>query len=482
MVLEFDDGVGVSEWFSVLGWGKLPDMGPCHSLAASGEVEKFRRRYLITDDLQRFYVNILTRLKSHRVGQPVVLLKGEPGIGKTTLVYTLKAHLTDNEELNSNYFMYACHANYLDNDDWELDVLEHSRNALRDYFYACGQKKLFDKICGDDDGSQARDLKRQVNRLKTCVMGDKDRGKFKLTLIFVLDNVDTVSDGDRILDAFELINKILEPARFKKWFVVRPNTFSGYNKKKKARLESFVSHTLIMPKVSLFEVAEKRIMQTTGSKKNIKNPFDKALCDEIILTFCEGSIRKGLSVLESLLLNTEAKGFAGKSVSEKVIQNYLRKNIVRILYNEDLLINLHSMNFSAKALESPMAYDLLCFTRFSSDHGTLLSMLYDSTERRNRSTEYSITGRDNKFTIYDHEFGKLVSSLKESKLVNITDDGKVVITPLGLAHVTVSSPVYYAKVSSEQVFCIRTKLYWKAAAIDVSHSAIATRHSTSAIR
>jgi len=477
----FDESYGISEWFDVLKWKCLPDMGPCHQFAASGEQQEFLQRYVVTPELQKFCGSILEKLKTKRIGQPVVMLKGDPGVGKTTMIYSLKSYLTNNPELCRMYSLYACHANNIDLDDWEHEVLYHAKQALKEHFFACKQGRLFNRICSDDEGSSDVDLRRQINRLKTCMAGDKYRNRFELTLIFVLDNVDTVTDSNRVLDAFELLNKVLEPAIIKKWFVVRPETIANYNSKQKKRLESFVSSQLTMPKTSLYEIAKKRVLNTTGDGSNKSNPFGKELCDEIILPFCKGNLRKGLSVLESLLLNTEPKGFKEKMTSEKVIQNYLRKNIVKTLYNEGLINNLHDIRYGVNALESPMAYDLLCLTKYSNQKNILLAMLYDATERRNKQTGYIVTGRDNKFTIYDHEFEKLIKSLKESELVSTDQANNVNLTSLGHAHINISTASYYASLSKEQGTSLRSDTYWEVASVDVSHAAIARNHSTSPI-
>ena len=89
----FDSELGVAEWFSVLNWECLPDFGPCHSYAATGQVEKFLKRYVINKELERFCGTILEKLKSNRAGQPMVVLEGDPGVGKTTLIYLSLIHI-----------------------------------------------------------------------------------------------------------------------------------------------------------------------------------------------------------------------------------------------------------------------------------------------------------------------------------------------------------------------------------------------------
>ena len=147
----FDSNVGISEWYSVLNWDFLPDFGPCHHHAASGEIEEFMQRYVMTDELKRFCGTISEKLESRRIGQPVVMLEGNPGLGKTTLIYSLSAHVTSSSSLNQSYVFYACHANNIDNEGWEYEVLYHIKQALKQLFNSCSQKSLYNKICTNEN-------------------------------------------------------------------------------------------------------------------------------------------------------------------------------------------------------------------------------------------------------------------------------------------------------------------------------------------
>lgn len=474
----FDADYGIAEWLPVLNWEKIPDLGPCHNYAASGEEEEFLHRYVITEELRNFCGTLLLKLKTKRIGHPVVMLEGDPGIGKTTLVYALKAHVTNDAELNSAYTFYACHANCIDNPDWEREILYHSKQALKALFSSCNQLKLLNQICADES-DDVDGLRVQINRLKTCIAGEKHRNKFKKTLVFVLDNVDTVTDSERVIEAFELINKILEPSIIKKWIVVRPETVRNYSIKQKKRIESFISDHLTMPRVSLFDVVKKRISKTTGNKSKKINPFGPDLCDELVLPLCNGNLRKGLSVLEAVLRDTPPKGFADRKTDKKIIRNYLRKCIVPVLFKENLLVNLHDIRYSIKSMEAPMAYDLLCLTKYSSQQRHLLSMLYDAIDRRNKSLSYSITGRENKYTIYDHDLDNLLTLLSQDGLV-IWDKRQetVILTALGNAHINIATQSYYAQLCEELGAALRSSTYWAAAEVDVSHASVAKAFST----
>ena len=477
----FDATLGVAEWYSVLNWDCLPDMGSCHSFAAAGEQEEFLQRYVITGELRRFYGTILEKLKTKRIGQPVVLLKGDPGIGKTTFIYSLKSHVTNNEELNKKYVFYACHANSIDTDDWEHEVVHHTKQALKEYYLSCNQKDLYRKLCGDD-GDNISGKRRQISKLKTCMAGSEHRFRFEKTLVFVLDNVDTVTNHKRVVDAFQLINLILEPGIIKKWFVVRPETINRYPSSERNRLESFVSDHLTVPSVSLYEVAKKRVQNTTGNKKGKINPFSAELCNDIVLPFCKGNTRRGLSVLEAILRDTAPKGFVNKNADERVIQNYIRKNAMLTMYKEGLVRDLHGVEYSTKSLETPMAYDLLCLAKFSSNERTLRAMLYKAIERRNSNVNYEITGRDNKFIIHDHEFDKLLNLLAESGLIFRDKRSEVTtLTALGAAHIDIATPKYYMQICKKHGSSTRTDSYWRASAVDISHASIAKNFSTSPI-
>lgn len=478
----FDSNVGISEWYPVLNWECLPDMGPCHSYAASGEIDQFKQRYLVEGDLERFYGTVLDKLRHNRATQAVVLIKGDPGIGKTTFIYSLVAHTTSNKILNEKYVIYACHANNIQGNNWEHEVLYHAKKALKVLFMECNQMERFDTICcKHDDGDEG--LRQQVRCLKTCVSDSEHRAKFTKTLIFVLDNVDSVTESERVLDAFELVNNVLEPGIIKKWFVVRQETLTAkYTKTQRERLFSFVADQLAFPKVNLFDVAKKRINNTTGAGENKINPFSKEMCDEVVLPFCNGNLRDGLSVLEAILRNVSPKGFAGRNTDESVIQNYIRKGMAKTLAERELLVNLHLAKYRVIEIESPIIYDLLCFVPYTNEKRKLLALLYEATEMRNKYSAYCITGRERKLIIQDHEITKAFEILdKENLVIWNKNEGYIQLTKLGNAHIKVASQKYYVDICRDLASHTRSETYWKVASINISHASIARKFGTSKI-
>lgn len=477
----FDRNQGVSEWFDILNWDMLPDMGACHPFAAAGKLSEFERRFVMTDELGKFSGTLAEKFESDRATQPIVALVGVPGIGKTTFIYLLSSFIHSNNELKDKYTFYPFQANKICNVNWKYEVYSAIKSALRLHFGTTGNKNAFNAICEAGPDTE-KGLEVQLNELKTYLTDN--RQKFKKTLIFVLDNVDTVNESSRVLEAFNLINTVLEPAIIKKWFVVRPETIESYSNEEKERFNSFNADRLVLPQVSLYEVVCKRVINTTvnhDSNKKILNPFDKELCNTIIQPLCKGNLRRGLSVVESLIRDTSPKEFS-KSTDETVLQNYLRKSVVPVLFNQDLLVNLHSIKYSSKTLETPMAYDLLCLTRYASEINLLGALLFEATERRNKQKGYGITGRENKFTIRDHEVVHILKKLHDDGLVIYkNEEQEVILTQLGNAHINIATPKFFAEVCKTYGNSIRTQEYWEASAVSLAYSSLGRLLSTSKI-
>lgn len=473
----------LSVWMDLLNWECWPDFGNCHELVATGELEEFYQRYLVSSELQDFSNNLAFKLKNKKNNSSSwVLISGNPGIGKTTFLYALIAHVEIDPALREKYVFSVCHANNVSGENWKLEIFRHVKRALKKLYIECSQTDAFDRICCSGDDSESS-LDTQIRDLKNFMFKEGNKNFFPKTLVFVVDNVDTVMDEERIISSFELINTIIEPSGIKKWIAIRPETLSRYSKPGRVRMKSFVRENMNMPVISFYDVVCKRIDNSSGGNDNPLNPFNKELCDEFIFPLCDENMRKSFDVLEKILEFVPPKGFAGKTINDSsVIANYFRNRLTRTLNEAGELVDLHKQVYRTKEIESPIIYDLLKLVPFSASSNALFAMLHDATARRNTVIGYKITGRDSTFKISATEFKESLRILNDLNMIrwDQTED-TITITQKGNALCNLATAQHYAEVCKENPDTNRSSIYWEAANVDVSHAALVRNFATSRI-
>ncbi len=473
----FDEEVGVTEWFKLLGWISYPDLGNCHSLLTEGRTKEFDLRYYSSDELKEFASNLKLKLQHTSAAGTMMLVQGNPGIGKTTFLFTLLDHATKDKQLNAQYKFYICHANNAKGENWRYQILEKIKESLFELYEESEQGNVFDRLCCEIVDSE-QGLAAQVLELKNYVFNPANKGKFSRTLVFILDNIDTIDDANRLMDIFEFINSTIEPGGIKKWLIVRPETLEKFTSKQLTRIDSFVTNHEELPLVSLHKVIEKRILNTTGSSDFKKiNPFSKELCDELILPVCDGSIRAGMDVLAKLLELRKPKGFSVTGgQSERALQTYIRTGVTAALYVTKKIPDLHKSKFRVTSLETPLVFDLLNLINFASNPTRLKGLLHTATERRNQHTRYLVSGRTRTFTIQPSEFNEAIRILIENKLVYSNSD-RVFLTEKGKSFINLATPIHYAGVCRDRN-ADRSDNYWQIASVDVTYSSVVTEFTT----
>lgn len=338
-------------WEEILLWEEnYPNFGACHS---EDDPTIFTEDYYEGDDCVQLQDRLMKNLKHNQKKQ--VLIKGNPGIGKTTFLYSLYNKVKANSGIVEDYFFYIFHANKAftkEIEECESLVLEELITALEHYYKATNNKTVFDSI-----KSQEKSNKVLVNKLRDYNKFNK--AEFDKTLILVVDDIDMLSNDL----AFELVKSVkahLENVSMLKWLVIRPTTFENYSQETQNFFDGFFPKQYHFYHESLFNIIKKRIIIATEGGKN---PFSEDVCFLIQRAF-DNNLRSSLPFLETLLETIPPKQIK-EFVDESFIQNYISKNVPLALVTEKKLPNVHDRSYNIHSAY-PLSYDLIHIINFTS--------------------------------------------------------------------------------------------------------------------
>lgn len=339
----------IDSWFEILNWKSLPNFGACHTII---DYEKFMQSFLLSNELTRLERNLLVTLTGNFEIQNIKFT-GRPGCGKTSFInYMTRASEQGKNDILSKYVFYVFFANRVDVDKVEDTVRSYILEAWEKYYEQCGLSDFFHNI---DD--QAISKQQKIAALTDYLK--KNRIKFKKILVFVIDNVDLVTDQMAYDITYNVLNN-LTVGVIKKWLVVRENTYNGYSTKTKCLIDAFFPDQKVFPYMSLHELIDHRIKHTAGSAKP-KNPFSPELSDLVLERLLDGNLRGALAILKNIL-EESPPGDLHEKTDETVVQRYFNKNSINTFLKLNILPNLYDPIYRSSSF--PLPIDILKMNRY----------------------------------------------------------------------------------------------------------------------
>ena len=465
MIFEDDtkDIQSISSWYEILAWKELPNFGHFHT---DGSVDNYKRNYYVSNEILALYKNLLETMKN-RFNSANIRLTGDPGSGKTSFIYSLieQAKLKK-DALFNNFVFYNFHINRADGVNFEDEIKFHIKEAWKQYFTMCGLSDDYQRI--RQQGLHRKDM---INRL-TEVFREK-KSVFTKILIFIIDDVDLLEEEkvDTVVDA---VMKHLEVASVKKWIVLRDVTFENYGASVKAKIEQFFPDPFKFPTISLYELIDFRIKNTSGTtkspNKNGKNPFSKHLCDDIVLPMCEGNMREGLSLLKTVLEDYPPKKIE-KNIDITFVINYLEKASINTFLKSGKLINLHVGAYRSTFL--PLSIDILNCALYHSSYNIVYAAVNSASQERNAKAGSIVTGMDKILKIREEDFKHSLDKLAEFRLVKLHGKKRIELTERGRIHAVYSSRDHYFNTCKDKIkYIVDDKLYWRLSGLTLNHERI----------
>jgi hypothetical protein len=466
-MLSFKKSPSIRDWFDILNWSGLPNLGSCHTNMTS---ETFKKNYYINDDISTLYNNLTTTLEFNGLESQNIRILGHPGAGKTSFLYAMK-HISEGDDpVLKNYYFYIYHINKSDNlqdeETYESEIDKHIVLAWKGFFNANGFMDEFIRI-----EAQELSLKQKMNLATDFYRENKK--KFSKIMIFAVDDVDLLP-GEDVLRVVNHILRSIEVNSVKKWLSIRRVSLENYNRETKSRVEEFFPDFFDFPKISLYDLVNYRISNSFSD--NYKNPFSKLLCDETISPICEGNMREGLALVKSLLENVFPKNFA-KHTSEKVIQEYVSKSAVDTLCRSQKLIDLHSMTF--KICPFPLAIDILACIRHHAHEPVIYGSVTDCCTKRDYLSGDLLGEEERHAKVRSQDFNMVIKKLIEHKLIINTSKGYYQLTDKGKLLSSFSTRDFYFNFHKENnKVIIDDELYWSLSSHKLSYSDIVSNYLT----
>ena len=460
-----DDGVqSIRSWYPVLGWEKLPNFGHFHT---NRGIESFKKNYYVSSELKTFYLNLIETMKNG-YDSVNIRITGDPGAGKTSFLYSLIEQSKISGSGFENFVFHIFHINKADHETYEKEIQHNIKEAWKKYYYESGMGDHYIKV-----RQQNLPLKDTINRLSDIFKENKSN--FNKILFFIIDDVDLL-DGVDVAKIADCVIQNIEVASVKKWLVLRDVSYENYTGKTKDKIEQFFPDPFKFPTISLYELISHRIKNTScesiesGTKAKI--PFSKEICDEVILTMCDGSLRQGLSLLKTILEESLPKRLT-TSNDEKFIINFLDKASINTLLSSNKLINLHSNNFRTSVL--PLAIDILMSSCFHNSYNIIYGSTNDATVKRDNLSGKIASSQDRFIKMREEDFKHSLKSLVDHGLIKLDGKDKILITEKGKIHSKyITSNHYFEYCKTKQYSTSGDKTYWELAKYHLDYKQIVT--------
>lgn len=469
-MLKFKNSPSIRDWFDILNWNGLPNLGSCHTNLTPATFEK---NYYINEDISTLYNNLTATLEFNGIESQNVRILGHPGAGKTSFLYAMKymSEYVEDAPLK-NYYFYIYHINksdgLTDEDTYEKEIDKNILLAWKGFFEANNFSDQFLRI-----DAQNLSLKQKINLATSFYRENKSN--FIKVMIFAVDDVDLLP-GEDVLRVVNHILRSIEVSSVKKWLSIRRVSIENYSRETKSRVEEFFPDFFDFPKVSLYELVNYRIENSFHNDEKVKNPFSKLLCDETISPICENNMREGLALVKSLLENVFPKGFA-KATSEKVIQEYVSKSAVETLCISQKLVDLHSMTF--KICPFPLAVDILACIRHHSHEPVIYGSVTDCCTRRDFLSNNPVGEEGRHASVRSQDFNKIITTLVEQKLVLRMSKGYYQLTDKGKLLSSFSRRDFYFNFhKNNNKVIIDDELYWELSKHKLDYSNIVSNYLT----
>jgi hypothetical protein len=460
----------IKDWFDVLNWPELPNLGNCHTTLGK---DNFQKSYYITTEIQSLYENLTASLDNNVLNSSNVRILGRPGTGKTSFLYALKymSEFPGSDSLTNCYF-YIFHINKSDGlkgeDSYKDEINDHILLAWKGFFEANGYGDDYLRI-----SSQKLPAKETMN-LATAFYKSR-KSDFKKVMIFAVDDVDLLPDSD-VIGIVDHLLKSLEISSVKKWLSIRSVTLENYSRETKKRVDEFFPDPYDFPTVSLFDLVNYRIKNSFSNSSIPKLPFEKNLCEGTISPICEGNMREGLALLKTLLENVHPKGFKA-TVSEKVIQQYIAKSAVDTLCRSQKLQNLHSITF--KNTSFPLAVDILACTRHHAHEPIIYGAVTECCTKRDFLSGNCVGEKGRIAMVRVADFNHVMQLLIDHEFItkgqkerfHITEKGKILSS-------FATRPHYYLFNRDNNKMVIDDEIYWDLAQHQISHNEIVNNFIT----
>lgn len=430
--------MAISDWYPILNWANLPNFGFCHTIT---DVEEFKKNFVETEPLLEFRKNLLETLNGSFESHFIRIL-GKPGSGKTTFLYSLIRMNGSGAKNNllDKYYIYVFHVNKARAEDPEPYVMDQFLIVWNKYLTDAGLGHIFESI-----NSQTLDIKLKLSRCNDFFLANKD--KFKKVLIVALDDVDLLEPRTMRGIIVASISH-LEAASIKKWLFIREETFDKYDPETKRLISQFFPEARPFPQISLFDVVQHRIKNTSGTSHAL-NPFPASLCDHVQATY-DDCLRESLPALKAILENRFPTGFHQNQAIE-FIQNYLEKAGIAVLIRSNRLPNLHASAY--RTVPYPISLDMLALMAFIQDETLLIGAANHAINARRHRINAKY--KDEEIKLQRNQFGYSLEAIIKAGLA-IREKNAVFLTALGRSIASYCGKKFYSEACFSAILNTRT--------------------------
>ena len=356
----------LSDWNGYFEATRRPNFGDVHTKFGTPE---FEPEYHWSQTLKDFHFRLLDTLTG-QFEMLNLLITGHPGIGKTSFLYYLK-HRFDSDPQN-RFVIKIFHANHARGFQEAKHVEERIQTEIREawgvLYRATNHELTYNQII-----AAGFPLRKTLNELSDYYLRNKQ--KFPKILIFAVDDVDLL-ERDELKQIVRFVIANFEVKSVKKWFLVRPQTYSEYDEQTKEFLQGFFPDVRQLPRTRLHDLVKHRIAAVSSSKTP-KIPFSPHLCS-YIEEIVGGNLRRALPALEHILCEVPPPG--KETQSEEFVRNHLDRVAIRSLVGEKLIPDIHSVDF--RTVPYPIPLDVLQFLLFTADIAILKPCLDEALRLR----------------------------------------------------------------------------------------------------
>lgn len=312
--------MSLAEWMPLLGWDKLPNFGSIHELDANDFLD-----YYFDEDpeIRRMTSNLLVGLRGEKPATINTRLIGNPGVGKTTYMYYIRA-LTKKEKSKdfSRYYYWIFHSDkavYNGKINRSVILRDVERCFLRWYTNSDIEYNLYNKIT-----EEKMDADERIQKLTDLYIHNSTVKTKMKTLIYVIDGVDTV-DEQLVIPLVKEIMTLLVPISIRVILTVREIEYKKFKAPTTRLIDTFFPMLKKFPAINLKQIVDKRL----SKYPNTINPFSEELCSFAMDVF-NNDHRLGLARLLQILednspgnLENTNEGICTKNDSETSIVRFL---------------------------------------------------------------------------------------------------------------------------------------------------------------